>query len=95
MKLKVNDKSSKDLVIFENSRDQLKIQNRNVSPQEGQSANGHLYNSLNVEPMVKRNMELSKNYPFSKDNMVEDVQRNGIALKRERYLNLQVVNPSD
>ncbi len=96
MKLKINDKSTKDLVLNENSRDQLKIQNRNVSSLEGHEVNGHFYNSLHMEPMVKRNMELSKNHPFSKDNINEDIYRQAVALKNERLHHHQLVaNPSD
>ena len=85
MKLKINDKSTKDLVMYENSRDQLKIQNRNVSSLEAHEVNGHVYNSLHMEPMVKRNMELSKNHPFSKENINEDIYRQAVALKNERH----------
>ena len=96
MKLKINDKSTKDLVLNENSRDQLKIQNRNVSSLEGHEVNGHFYNSLHMEPQVKRNMELSKNHPFSKDNINEDIYRQAVALKNERLHHHQLVaNPSD
>lgn len=56
-------KRLEDEIFYDNQKDTNKIVNRNVSPDDMHDA--RIYNSMNIEPVKRRNIEVSKDLPFN------------------------------
>ncbi|CDW79541.1 UNKNOWN [Stylonychia lemnae] len=69
-KLKVNHQKQQDDVYYENQKDNLKVQNRSISPE--QLKNSKVYESANIQSVKRRNIESSEDLPFNQPYYSKD-----------------------
>jgi len=67
--VRIIDHKGEDDIFFDNKRDQKKIQNRSLSPDDLKENDVH--KSYKAEPHLRRNTHLSKEMPFNKENMAK------------------------
>lgn len=62
--IKINDKTLKDEIYYDNKRDLQKIQNRNYSPVDTEKISLKKLSTIDIQSYDRRNMGYSKEMPF-------------------------------
>eukprot|EP00347_Sterkiella_histriomuscorum_P015133 403358198 len=72
-----------DDIYNDNQKDNMKIVNRSMSPEE--LANARIYNSVHINPVHRRNIEVSKELPFNNKYYTKEKElERTIQIKMER-----------